>query len=92
MLGCGADYIYPLQNKKLYEEIIENEGAIVSEYPAGTEPDSEKFRRRNRIVSGLSLGVLIVEAEARSRNVNNSKICKRTRENCILYTKCNRKF
>lgn len=46
--------------------ILENGGAIVSEYPEGTEPSSDKFRQRNRIVSALSLGVLIVEAEYRS--------------------------
>lgn len=92
MLGCGTDYIYPPENKEIYEEIIATGGAIVSEYPNGTEPDSDKFRKRNRIVSGLSLGVLIVEAEKRSRNFHNCKICKRTREICILHTKRNRKF
>lgn len=66
VLGCGADYIYPKENKEIYNKIIENGGAIVSEYKEGTRPDSEKFKQRNRIVSGLSLGVLIVEAEARS--------------------------
>ena len=66
VLGCGVDYIYPKENKEIYMKIIENGGAIVSEYPMGTEPDSEKFKQRNRIVSGLSLGVLVVEAEFRS--------------------------
>ncbi len=66
VLGCGVDYIYPIENKEIYEKIIENGGAIISEYSEGTKPDSDKFRNRNRIVSGLSLGVLIVEAEKRS--------------------------
>lgn len=55
-----------MQNKEIYNQIIKSGGAIVSEYKEGTMPDSEKFRQRNRIVSGLSLGVLIIEAEARS--------------------------
>lgn len=58
--------IYPEQNKEIYKKIIETGGAIVSEYPSGTETASERFRQRNRIVSALSLGVLIVEAEERS--------------------------
>ncbi len=66
VLGCGVDNIYPKENKEIYMKIIENGGAIVSEYPMGTKPDSEKFKQRNRIVSGLSLGVLVVEAEFRS--------------------------
>lgn len=60
------DYIYPKENREIYKKIIENGGTIISEYKPGTKPDSEKFRQRNRIVSGLSLGVLIVEAEKRS--------------------------
>lgn len=66
VLGCGVDYIYPKENNKLYEEILDRRGVIISEYPPGTEPSSEKFRARNRIVSGLSLGVLVVEAKYRS--------------------------
>ncbi len=66
VLGGGVDYIYPKENKELYMKIIDSGGAIISEYPLGTEPDSEKFKQRNRLVSGLSLGVLIVEAEFRS--------------------------
>ena len=66
VLGCGVDYIYPKENKEIYMKIIESGGAIISEYPLGTKPDSEKFKQRNRIVSGLSLGVLVVEAEFRS--------------------------
>lgn len=66
VLGNGPKYIYPPENKELYERILRQEGAIVSEYPEDTPPTSDKFRKRNRIVSALGCGVLIVEAEYRS--------------------------
>jgi DNA processing protein len=60
VLGCGADVIYPPENKKIYGEIIEN-GAVISEFEPGTGPDKVNFPRRNRIISGISVGTLIVE-------------------------------
>ncbi len=65
VLGCGVDIIYPPRNRQLAEKIIE-QGALVSEFPVGTRPDSGNFPRRNRIISGLSLGVLMVEGAAKS--------------------------
>jgi DNA processing protein len=65
VLACGVDVVYPSSNRGLYAKVIE-EGAVVSEMPLGTEPMANLFPRRNRIVSGLSLGALIVEASARS--------------------------
>lgn len=61
VLGCGVDVIYPPENKKLYEQLIEK-GLILSEYEPGTEPDKINFPKRNRIISGLSLGTLIIES------------------------------
>jgi len=66
VLGNGPRYIFPPENEETYKKILENGGAIISEYPECTPPASERFRQRNRIVSGLSLGVLVVEAEVRS--------------------------
>jgi DNA processing protein len=60
--GTGIDVIYPKENKKLAEEILATGGAIVSELPMGTFPAPQNFPRRNRILSGLSVAVLVVEA------------------------------
>jgi len=60
--GTGVDVIYPKENKKLAEEILATGGAIVSEVPMGTFPAPQNFPRRNRIISGLSIAVLVVEA------------------------------
>lgn len=65
VLGCGVDVIYPSSNKELYKKIIEN-GCIISEFPLGTKPFPYNFPQRNRIISGLSLGVIVIEASDKS--------------------------
>ncbi len=64
--GTGIDVVYPKENKKLAEDILALGGAIVSEMPMGTFPAPQNFPRRNRIISGLSVGVLVVEASENS--------------------------
>ena len=64
--GTGIDVVYPKENKKLAEEILAGGGAIVSEVPLGTFPAPQNFPRRNRILSGLSVAVLVVEAAENS--------------------------
>lgn len=66
VLGSGVDKLYPKENIWLYNKIIEQGGAIVSEYVIGTEAEKMNFPARNRIVSGLSNGILVVEAKEKS--------------------------
>lgn len=66
VLGCGLDVIYPQENITLYKQILQNGGAIVTEYPLGSQPMKQHFPARNRIISGLSDGVLVIEARKRS--------------------------
>lgn len=66
VLGSGLDVIYPKENIKLYEDIIKNDGLIISEYLLGTPPRKQNFPARNRIISGLSDGVLVIEARKNS--------------------------
>lgn len=65
VLGCGVDHIYPAENRELYHRVL-RDGCVLSEYPPGTRPAKWNFPRRNRIISGLSCGVLVVEAPENS--------------------------
>lgn len=65
VLGCGIDYAYPPENKMLLQEIAAN-GAVISEYPPGTVPQPRFFPARNRIISGLAQGTVVVEAAGKS--------------------------
>ncbi len=73
VLGCGADAIYPTAHERLGEEILATGGGILSEYSAGTPALPHQFLARNRIVSGLSLAVVVVEAPLRSGSLVTAK-------------------
>lgn len=65
VLGCGVDRIYPPEHRQLTEQVISN-GALISDYPMGTPPDARNFPPRNRIISGLSMATVVVEAGEKS--------------------------
>lgn len=73
VLACGLDIVYPPEHKKLAAQIAEN-GAVVSDYPLGTEPRGDYFPRRNRILAGMSLGVLVVEGDKKSGALITARI------------------
>lgn len=76
VLGCGLNKIYPKENKDLFYKIIDNGGAVISEYANNVEAESKLFVQRNRIVSGMSIGVLVVEAAYRSGTSITAKFAK----------------
>ena len=66
VLGSGLDELYPPEHKQLADQIVKGQGAVMSEYALGTLPDGRNFPARNRVISGLSLGVVVIEAGERS--------------------------
>jgi len=78
VFGCGLDYIYPPENKKLCDEIIKNGGSVVSEYEDSAKPSIWKFPQRNKIVVNLaSIGVLVIEAGSNSGSLVTAKLAKK---------------
>jgi DNA processing protein len=73
VLAGGIDVIYPPEHAKLYERIIET-GCVISEMPPGAEPQASHFPRRNRLISGLSLGAVVIEAAARSGSLITARL------------------
>ena len=74
VMGTGIDAVYPKENNSLVREIVESGGCLVTQFPLGTPPIKENFPYRNRIISGLSLGVLIVEASERSGSLITARL------------------
>src|SRR6184192_4930408 len=74
VMGTGLDQIYPRDHKKLADEILAKKGALVTQFPLGTPPVSENFPYRNRVISGLSLGVVIVEAAEYSGSLITARL------------------
>jgi DNA processing protein len=66
VLACGLDLVYPPENASLVEQIIDGKGAVISEFPLGMQPLPGSFPARNRIISGLALGTVVIEAPEKS--------------------------
>lgn len=76
VLGNGFENIFPVENKQLYQQIIKSNGLVITEYPPQEKAKSKNFLERNRIVSGLALGILVVEAKHRSGTSVTARLAK----------------
>ena len=90
VVGTGLDRVYPPENKYLFEEVIKRGGAIVSEYVIGTEPVPYNFPQRNRIISGMAEGVIVVEAKEKSGTLITVDFALEQRKKCICYSRKHR--
>lgn len=86
VLGTGLDYksIYPQENANLAEEILKKGGALISEYPPGTLPSKTSFPQRNRIISGLSLATLVIEAKKNSGTMITAQWAKKQKRKIFV--------
>lgn len=73
ILPCGLDQIYPQRNKELAEEILKTGGCLLSEYPIGTKPEKYRYVERDRLQSGISQGVLVIEAKEKSGTMHTAQ-------------------
>ena len=89
ILGSGTNYIYPSENKKLYKQILDNEGLIISEYGINTKPKPEYFPLRNRIISGLSEKILVVEATKKSGSIITANFAAEQGKSIYAIPGCN---
>lgn len=83
VIGNGLDTVYPKENLELSRKIVQDNGVVISEYPLGTKPEKLNFIARNRIISGLSKKVIVIEAKEKSRDFINCRFCIRTRKRCF---------
>ena len=83
VLGTGIDVMYPKENTRLTEQIVALGGALISEFPVGTSPAPQNFPIRNRIISGMSAGVLVVEAAEYSGTRITSRLRARAEPRCL---------
>lgn len=85
VLPCGFNNIYPKENINLYKQILENNGLVLTEYEENEEATSKKFLERNRIISGLAIGILVIEGGYRSGTSVTARLAKKQEKNifCI---------